>query len=448
MDSDLTEAKEDVSVDDALQQKLLRACSRGLFDKVIEACRAGAKGDKLSEDGWTPFGRAASGGHAEICRHFIKKGVDPNLSGNSGITALHEAARHGHINVILVLLENGATVDQTDENEMTPADYAKNQVTLDTLNDFKKETNSPQYKINEKILAHQGERLSLAKVTSITRSESSDTEDVYRVHFLNTSASYDTDLEESRILQLNQENWVLKTVIDEESGKSSKKPKKKKNASQKSSKRKRVDTKEDVEEDEQSVVVVEDQEESDAILPYEALDLPAKSIYAKIGLAIPTELWNLHVNDTTNVYTERKLLSIPRTPSVHTVLLQYQKEINKISHGQPGTGGLSADLVGLREVFNMAISGYLLARFERPQFALIQKVSPHTEPCDVFGPEHLLRLFVQLPELIVASGMKHDASSSIVRLSTSLMEYMLKNVETLFQGDYIEPEAEYLHEFG
>lgn len=72
-------------------------------------------------------------------------------------------------------------------------------------------------------------------------------------------------------LQLNQENWVLKTVIDEESGKSSKKPKKKKNASQKSSKRKRVDTKEDVEEDEQSVVVVEDQEESDAILPYEAL---------------------------------------------------------------------------------------------------------------------------------------------------------------------------------
>lgn len=42
--------------------------------------------------------------------------------------------------------------------------YTSCQVTLDTLNDFKKETNSPQYKINEKILAHQGERLSLAKV--------------------------------------------------------------------------------------------------------------------------------------------------------------------------------------------------------------------------------------------------------------------------------------------
>ena len=70
--------------------------------------RKGCKADQVDEWGWTAFGRAASKGHAEICRYLMASGVDANLASTHGVTALHEASREGHINTIYYLREMGA----------------------------------------------------------------------------------------------------------------------------------------------------------------------------------------------------------------------------------------------------------------------------------------------------------------------------------------------------
>lgn len=54
-------------------------------------------------------------------RNLLDKGVDPNLEDKNGYTALHYAARAGHIGVCKILLNAGASVNAaTRAGKATP----------------------------------------------------------------------------------------------------------------------------------------------------------------------------------------------------------------------------------------------------------------------------------------------------------------------------------------
>lgn len=48
---------------------------------------------------------------------------------------------------------------------------------------------------------------------------------------------------------------------------------------------------------------------------------------------------------------------------------------------------------GIEQYFNKAIGSILLYRFERHQYARAQKKHPKKEMSEIYGAEHLLRLF-------------------------------------------------------
>jgi mortality factor 4-like protein 1 len=48
---------------------------------------------------------------------------------------------------------------------------------------------------------------------------------------------------------------------------------------------------------------------------------------------------------------------------------------------------------GLRLYFDKALGAMLLYRFERQQYAEIRKTYPKREMSDIYGAEHLLRIF-------------------------------------------------------
>lgn len=74
---------------------------------------------------------------------------------------------------------------------------------------------------------------------------------------------------------------------------------------------------------------------------------------------------------------------------------------------------------GLKVYFNKALGNNLLYRFERGQYTSLIKAhaakanssTPPFEPSTVYGAEHLLRLFVNLPELLAHTSMDPETTA-------------------------------------
>lgn len=79
----------------------------------------------ISDDGKsTPATRAAFLGKSHILLVLIKHGVDLNITGANGISALMWAAGRGHLDTCKLLVEFGANLQQTGIFEMNAADMA------------------------------------------------------------------------------------------------------------------------------------------------------------------------------------------------------------------------------------------------------------------------------------------------------------------------------------
>jgi len=79
---------------------------------------------------------------------------------------------------------------------------------------------------------------------------------------------------------------------------------------------------------------------------------------------------------------------------------------------------------GLQVYFNEALGAFLLYRFERQQYAHIKQTNPDTVMADIYGAEHLLRLFVKLPSLLSMTNMDDED----IRLVCTTMDEFLQYV--------------------
>ena len=73
--------------------------------------------------GWPPLVyacRGDNGEHPDEIQRLLALGADINIQNYKGKTGLHCAAKAGFLNVINLLIENGATVDATDNDGETP----------------------------------------------------------------------------------------------------------------------------------------------------------------------------------------------------------------------------------------------------------------------------------------------------------------------------------------
>ncbi|WP_286232177.1 ankyrin repeat domain-containing protein [Wolbachia pipientis] len=75
-------------------------------------------------EGWTPLHVAALHGRANIVGVLLEKGANVNEKGWRDATPLHFAARNGHASVVEVLLAKGANVDEKGWRDATPLHFA------------------------------------------------------------------------------------------------------------------------------------------------------------------------------------------------------------------------------------------------------------------------------------------------------------------------------------
>ncbi|KAJ3055273.1 Esa1p-associated factor [Rhizophlyctis rosea] len=264
---------------------------------------------------------------------------------------------------------------------------------------------------------------------------------LYKIHYKGWAPKWDDLVDGSRILKLNNDNLDLAVRLEMEV------------AGKKGEKRKSLGTVgpslknllEGGRRKGKSIVKDDDTEE----------------LSASFKIDIPPNLLAVLQEDG-NMIREDKLVPLPRTPNIRTILSSYRTFA--LESAPPPPGGLDAldsVITGLQTYFEAAIGTVLLYQNERQQHnAVSRKLFPNQGPrkrtkgdiaagknidltqikgetvSDVYGAEHLLRLFVPLPVLLTRSGAD-DETVDICRAHFDyVLRYLDQNRDTLFLEAY------------
>lgn len=191
-----------------------------------------------------------------------------------------------------------------------------------------------------------------------------------------------------------------------------------------------------------------------------------------IRLFIPDSLKSILVDDWEKVTKEQKLATVPSPTPINQFLNDYYD--SEANHRRPGSADadlLEEIIAGVREYFNKSLGRILLYRFERQQFYEIHKLieSGHgahagESLCDVYGCEHLLRLFgqsdiwslsitssseadlelVSMPDLIAHTNMDSQSVSRLREELHKMTQWLAKRIPKYLSTDYEHAGQNYL----
>jgi ankyrin repeat protein len=107
---------------------LMIAAVKG-YDELVRLLLArGADPNLRDIYGWTPLMRAAYENRLTVVRALLASNATKvNVSNDNGATALHQAARRGHLQIVQLLIDHGADLEAKDLRERTPAMLARAQ---------------------------------------------------------------------------------------------------------------------------------------------------------------------------------------------------------------------------------------------------------------------------------------------------------------------------------
>ncbi|XP_075105879.1 protein MRG1 isoform X5 [Nicotiana tabacum] len=156
-----------------------------------------------------------------------------------------------------------------------------------------------------------------------------------------------------------------------------------------------------------------------------------------VKIQIPSTLKKQLVDDWEFITQQNKLVKLPRSPTVDDILTKYLEYRSK-KDGMM-TDSVGEILNGIRCYFDKALPVILLYKKERQQYH--EAVSDNVSPSSVYGAEHLLRLFVKLPELLAYVKIEEE---TLIRLQQKLLDFLKflqKNQGTFFLSAYDGPKA-------
>jgi uncharacterized protein len=90
---------------------------------VQELVNRGAQVNTVNDVGTTPLSDAASLGYVELVQFLIQSGSSLHLAGQNDPT-IHEAVRSGNVEVVRIILDAGAYVNQQNDLSETPLHLA------------------------------------------------------------------------------------------------------------------------------------------------------------------------------------------------------------------------------------------------------------------------------------------------------------------------------------
>jgi len=102
------------------------AAWRGFTDTVQALLDAGAEVNSRDQNGGSPLNFAVSRGRTQTVGVLLKAGANPNFHHTeTGQTALIDAVVRGYIEIVQILVDNGAKVNEQDLAGRKPVDWAR-----------------------------------------------------------------------------------------------------------------------------------------------------------------------------------------------------------------------------------------------------------------------------------------------------------------------------------
>ncbi|XP_059634686.1 protein MRG1-like [Cornus florida] len=299
----------------------------------------------------------------------------------------------------------------TDDSATISDDDATTVTDIDTKGDADSPTlaDSLPFSEGERVLAYHNQQLYEAKVLKIDIRMK---EWRYYVHYRGWSKNWDEWVGMDRLMKYIEENIEKQQAL------------KKKHGSEKNSRPGRgsqIKSK-------NSTVSRGKKRKSDSGIK-ERGTIPMEKL---VNIHIPSTLKKQLVDDCESITHLGKLVKLPRTPNVDDILSKYPEYRLK-------KDGVIADSVGeilkgLRCYFDKALPVMLLYKSERLQYqeAITDDVSPST----VYGAEHLLRLFVKLPELLYYANIEGETLTELRQKLVDFLKFLQKNQSAFFLSAY------------
>ncbi|MED6218578.1 hypothetical protein PIB30_027916 [Stylosanthes scabra] len=271
----------------------------------------------------------------------------------------------------------------------------------------------PPFAVAEKVLAKHKGRFYEAKVRQVELKE-----DQWHclVHYLGWKKSWDEWLPTDCLMKDTEDNMQIKLAIDEKFGHdktklhraSFNKPKTPNNETRVRKRKSEALTKEESE------------------VPPDKL----------VNIQIPPTLRKQLVDDCEFITHLGKLVKLPRTPNVNDIMKNYfdyrLKKCGSISNS------VEEIMKGLCCYFDKALPVKLLYKNERQQY---QEACPdNTTPSTVYGAEHLLRLFVKLPELLSQASIEEESLTELQAQLVDILRFLQRNQSTYFLSTYHVPD--------
>ncbi|XP_062099570.1 protein MRG1-like isoform X2 [Humulus lupulus] len=150
-------------------------------------------------------------------------------------------------------------------------------------------------------------------------------------------------------------------------------------------------------------------------------------------IQIPLRLKKHLVDDCEFVTRMGKLPRLPRHPNVNEILHWYVQHRTK--ENDSSANSVQEIMKGLQCYFDKALPLRLLYKRERRQYERAM-AAYDLPPSHVYGAEHLLRLFVMLPELLYHANIEEDALVELILQFNDFLKYLRENQRKWFRTGY------------
>ncbi|CAI9110238.1 OLC1v1010233C2 [Oldenlandia corymbosa var. corymbosa] len=287
------------------------------------------------------------------------------------------------------------------------------------------ESDSALFSEGEKVLAYHGPKIYEAKVQ---KAEVRKNEWRYFVHYLGWNKNWDEWVDSGRLMKYTQENVLKKKALDKKKGTD-------KNAksgrSTQTKPKSSADAKGEKEETKNAASKGKKRKADSAI------EKDNRSTEKLVKIQLPSTLKKQLVDDWEFVTQQNKLVRLPRSPSVDDILTKYLEY--RTTKDEKITDSVGEILNGLRCYFDKALPVILLYKKERQQYQ--ETILDNTSPSSVYGAEHLLRLFVKMPELLSCVKIEEETLVLLQQKLVDFLKFLQKNQGTFFLSAYDSPKV-------